>query len=420
MFITDLSIRRPVVSAVFSLLLILFGLFIFWKLPVRELPSGLQPPVVQVQVDYQSAAAPIIDQEITQIIEDVVGGAEGIRSIDSTSENGRSTIRIEFDTDIDLDSAANDVRDRVSRVVDNLPEDAKAPEILKQAAGFTTTMWISLSSSTWSDLELGDYARRYLVDSFSSVKDVGRILVGGLRELSIRVWIDPIKLAANDLTIQEVEQALRKENISLPAGTLEAENIDLTINLDKAYKDISSVKQLPIKKVKNSVVRLENIARIEFGPVSQKTLFKAQSIDGFNEKVVGIGIYARSGASTPFLKELLEKIGLDVTELYLYDVCAFRDTSQWNEFRQLFSQNKVDGIIFTSVSSVQAFFEIMQKDHDKNKLVDMLHETIVISIGPFTADELKKLNVENVIADVHTVPGSFDAIVKALSLAEAI
>ena len=96
------------------------------------------------------------------------------------------------------------------------------------------------------------------------------------------------------------------------------------------------------------------------------------------------------------------------------------NTSQWNEFRQLFSQNKVDGIIFTSVSSVQAFFEIMQKDHDKNKLVDMLHETIVISIGPFTADELKKLNVENVIADVHTVPGSFDAIVKALSLAEAI
>ena len=97
-------------------------------------------------------------------------------------------------------------------------------------------------------------------------------------------------------TLFRSEQAIRKENISLPAGTLEADNIDLTINLDKVYKDIVSVKQLPIKKVKNSVVRLENIARIEFGPVSQKTLFKAQSIDGFNEKVVGIGIYARSGA----------------------------------------------------------------------------------------------------------------------------
>ncbi|SVA31889.1 uncharacterized protein METZ01_LOCUS84743, partial [marine metagenome] len=344
MFITDLSIRRPVVSAVFSLLLILFGLFIFWKLPVRELPSGLQPPVVQVQVDYQSAAAPIVDQEITQIIEDVVGGAEGIRSIDSTSENGRSTIRIEFDTDIDLDSAANDVRDRVSRVVDNLPEDAKAPEILKQAAGFTTTMWISLSSTTWSDLELGDYARRYLVDSFSSVKDVGRILVGGLRELSIRVWVDPIKLAANDLTIQEVEQALRKENISLPAGTLEADNIDLTINLDKAYKDISSVKQLPIKKIKNSVVRLENIARIEFGPVSQKTLFKAQSIDGFNEKVVGIGIYARSGASTVELSKRVKKRVEEVQKnlpdgLKLgvaFNRATYINTAIWEVYKTLF------------------------------------------------------------------------------------
>ena len=169
MFITDLSIKRPVVSAVFSLILIVFGLFVFWKLPVRELPSGLQPPVVQVQVDYQSASAPIVDQEITQIIEDVIGGVEGIKNIDSVSENGRSTIKIEFDTSINLDAAANDVREKVARIVDALPEEAKAPQILKQAAGFSTTMWLSLSSSTWTDLELGDYARRYLVDNFSSV-----------------------------------------------------------------------------------------------------------------------------------------------------------------------------------------------------------------------------------------------------------
>ena len=101
MYITDLSIKRPVVSSVFSLILILFGIFVFWKLPVRELPSGLQPPVVQIQIDYKSAAAPVVDQEITQVIEDVIGGAEGIKKIDSISENGRSTINIEFDTDID-------------------------------------------------------------------------------------------------------------------------------------------------------------------------------------------------------------------------------------------------------------------------------------------------------------------------------
>ena len=310
MFITDLSIRRPVVSAVFSMILVLFGLFVFWKLPVRELPSGLQPPVVQVQVDYQGASAEIISSEIVEIIEDVIGGAEGIKNIDSTSENGRATIKIEFDTSIDLDAATNDIRDRVSRVSDNLPEDANAPEILKQSAGFTTSMWLSVSSSTWSDLEIGDYTRRYLVDNFSNVKGVGRILVGGLRELSVRIYISPAKLAANDLTVQDVEEALRKENISLPAGSLEATNIDLTINLDKAYKDLSSIKQLPIKKIKNSIIRLENIAEVKYGPVSEKTLFKAQSKGGKpNEKVVGIGIYAKSGASTVELsKKIRERI----------------------------------------------------------------------------------------------------------------
>ena len=309
MYITDVSIRRPAVAWVFSLILIVFGIFVFWKLPVRELPSGLQPPIVQIKVEYSSASAPIIDEEVTQVIEDVIGGAEGIKNIDSKSENGKSTINVEFDTEIDLDDAANDIRERVARVVDALPSESKPPQILKQAAGFTTTMWLALSSSTWSDLELGDYAERYLVDQFSSVKNVGRILVGGLRELSVRVWIDPIKLAANDLTIQEVENSLRNENVSLPAVTLESNNIDLTINLDKSYNDLEKLKQLPIRKTKGNLVRLEDVANIEFGPVSEKALFRAQSKDALNLKTVGIGIYARTGASTVELsKEIKKKI----------------------------------------------------------------------------------------------------------------
>ena len=307
MNITELSIKRPTVSWVMSLILIVFGLFVFWKLPVRELPNGIQPPVVQIQVDYKSAAASIVDQEVTQVVEDVIGGAEGIKNIDSKSENGRSTINVEFDTSIDLDNAANDIRERVARIVDNLPAESDAPQILKRAAGFTTTMWLSLSSSTWSDLELGDYAERYLVDQFSSVKNVGRIRVGGLRELSIRVWIDPIRLAANNLTIKEVETAMRGENISLPAGTLEADNIDLTLNLDKSYNDINSIKLLPIKKNGNKVILLSDVANIEFGPVSEKTLFKAQTKDQINLKTVGIGIYARSGASTVELSNDIKK-----------------------------------------------------------------------------------------------------------------
>ena len=307
MYLTDVSIRRPALSWVLSLILVVFGTFVFSKLPVSELPSGLQPPVVQVQVEYASASAPIVDEEVTQVIEEVIGGAEGIKNIDAKSENGKSTINIEFDTDIDLDNAANDVRERVARIVGRLPSEADAPRILKQSAGFTTTMWLALSSSTWTDLELGDYAERYLVDQFSSIKNVGRIRTGGLRELSIRVWIDPIKLAANDLTIQEVERSLRNENVRLPAGTLEAENIDLTINIDKSYNDLEKLKQLPIKKSKDNIVRLSDVANLELGPVTEKVLFRAQSKGALNLKTMGIGIYARSGASTVELSKDIKK-----------------------------------------------------------------------------------------------------------------
>lgn len=128
-------------------------------------------------------------------------------------------------------------------------------------------------------------------------------------------------------------------------------------------------------------------------------------------------IVPRSGASTPFLKELLGKIGIDVKEIHLYDVCAFRDTSQWNEFRELFSQNKIDGIVFTSASSVRAFFEIMLKDYDEHSLLNNLEKLPVVAIGPFTSDELKKFNVTNTIAQVHTVPGAFDTIKSIFSIA---
>ena len=309
MYITELSIKRPVVAAVFSMILVVFGLFVFSKLPVRELPSGLQPPVIQVQVNYEGASAEIISSEIVEILEDVIGGVEGVKHIDSTAQIGRAEIKIEFETSIDLDVAANDVREKISRVADNLPQDAKAPEILKQASGFTTTMWISVSGSEkWSDLELGDYSRRFLIDSFANIKGVGRVLLGGLRSLSVRVYINPVLLAANDLTIQEVEQALRRENMSLPAGSFDGPNLELSISVDKAYKDLSSIKQLPIKKVKNSVIRLENIAEVKFGPENEKTLFKAQGKDGNpNEKIVGIGIYAKSDASTVELSKRIKK-----------------------------------------------------------------------------------------------------------------
>ena len=148
----------------------------------------------------------------------------------------------------------------------------------------------------------------------------------------------------------------------------------------------------------------------------QPTTFSSVGVGEEFTKIHAVGkkvIIPRSSASTPFLKELLEKIGIDVLEIHLYDVCAFRDTTQWNGFRELFSQNKVDGIVFTSVSSVRGFFDIMSKDYAENLLAN-LAKLSVVSIGPFTSDELKKFNVTNTIAQVHTVAGAFDAMKNTL------
>jgi len=293
MFLTDLSIKRPVVASVMSIVLVIFGIITFQKIPTDELPD-VQPPVVTIQTDYKGASAEIIDTQITQKIEDFVGGTPGLETIDSFSEDESSRITLTFETGLDLNDVTNDVRSSVARVVDNLPDGAKAPEIFKQSAGMRTTMWLSFSSEAMTDLELTDYADRFLTDTFSTVPGVGRVRLGGERETSLRVWLDPIALAARDLTTQEVEQALRKENVEFPAGRIESKDIDLTIKLDKAYQNLESYKKLPLKRANDgSVITLEDVARVEVGAASTRTVFK-----GDGKQVVGIGIYQQSDANT--------------------------------------------------------------------------------------------------------------------------
>ena len=293
MFLTDLSIKRPVVASVMSLVLVIFGLVTFQEIPTDELPD-VQPPVVTIQTEYRGASAEIVDTQITQKIEDFVGGTPGLETIDSFSEDESSRITLTFETDLNLDDVANDVRSSVSRVLDNLPEGAEQPEIFKQSAGMRTTMWLSFNSEAMTDLELTDYADRYLTDSFSTVDGVGRVRLGGQRELSLRVWLDPIALAARDITTQEVEEVLRKENVEFPAGRIESKDIDLTIKLDKAYKNLESYKRLPLKRAKDgSIITLTDVARVELGAESTRTLFK-----GDGKQVVGIGIYQQSDANT--------------------------------------------------------------------------------------------------------------------------
>jgi len=293
MFLTDLSIKRPILASVMSIILVIFGIITFHEIPTDELPD-VQPPVVTIQTNYKGASAEIIDTQITQKIEDFVGGTPGLETIDSFSEDESSRITLTFKTSLNLDDVTNDVRSSVSRVIDNLPEGAGAPEIFKQSAGMRTTMWLSFSSEAMTDLELTDYADRFLTDTFSTVPGVGRVRLGGERETSLRVWLDPIALAARDLTTQEVEQALRKENVEFPAGRIESRDIDLTIKLDKAYQNLENYKKLPLKRAKDgSVITLEDVARVEIGAASTRTLFK-----GDGKQVVGIGIYQQSDANT--------------------------------------------------------------------------------------------------------------------------
>ena len=215
--------------------------------------------------------------------------------------------------------------------------------------------------------------------------------------------------------------------------TIQQDNPDYSVFMSSKAVKLLFDSAKKISKYEKLQLAVANTIVIAVGPKT-KTALETEGIkvahmpDRYSS--VGIGevftrlntvgkkvVVPRSGASTPFLKNLLEKIGIVVKEIHLYDVCAFRDTSQWNNFRQLFSENKVDGIVFTSASSVRAFFEIMKKDYDEATLLKNLQLAKIVSIGPFTAEELNKLNVNNTVADVHTVPGAFQTIKNIFSLA---
>ena len=239
---------------------------------------------------------------------------------------------------------------------------------------------------------------------------------------------------ANPITLPTIQLVSKGEKIVDEfLDTIEKENPDYSVFMSSKAVTLLIDSAKKISKFEKLQLSITNTIVIAVGPktrdvLEQENIKVAYVPERYSS--VGVGevftrlnavgkkaIIPRSGASTPFLKNLLEKIGINVVELYLYDVCAFNNPTEWNDFRDLFSQNKIDGIIFTSASSVRAFFEIMINDYTQENLIQLLEKTKVIAIGPFTADELKKFNVKNIIDDVHTVAGSVDVIVNDLSLA---
>jgi multidrug efflux pump len=292
MIISDISVRRPVFATVLSLLLVILGVMAFDLLPVRELPD-IDPPIVSIDTSYRGASAEVVETKITQVIEDRVAGLAGIKKLTSTSRDERSSISIEFDLDRDVDAAANDVRDRISRVLGNLPDEADPPEVAKVEADTDPVMWLNLTSSRLNTLELTDFAERVLVDRLSTANGVARVRISGERRYAMRIWLDREALAARGLTVTEVENALRAENVELPAGRLESQQREFTLRTRTAYEDPADFEQLVIGRGPNGLVRLNEVARVEKAAADERNLARANGVPA-----ISLGIEQQSKANT--------------------------------------------------------------------------------------------------------------------------
>jgi multidrug efflux pump len=293
MILSDISITRPVFASVLSLLLIAFGLVAFERLPLREYPD-IDPPVVSVETIYPGAAANVVETRITEVIEDRIAGVEGIRFVSSTSEDGRSAITVQFDTGRDVDGAANDIRDRVSAILGDLPIEADPPEIQKVDSNEDVIMWLNLASDRLSVPALTDYAQRYLVDRFSVLDGVARVRIGGGQVYAMRIWLDRRELAARNLTVADVESALRAENLELPAGSIDSEDRQFTVRVERAFRNPEDFARLVLARGQDDyLVRLSDVARVERSAAEDRLFFRGNGVP-----MVGIGIIKQSTANT--------------------------------------------------------------------------------------------------------------------------
>ena len=293
MILSDLSIKRPVFASVLALLLVAFGVVSFVRLPLREFPD-IDPPVVSVETKYRGASASVVETRITEPIEDRIAGVEGIDYIESTSRNGESSITVTFKSNRDIDAATNDIRDRVSTILDDLPAEADPPEIQKVDSNDDVVLWLNLVSPSLSVPELTDYARRYLVDRFSVINGVARVQLGGGQTYAMRIWLDRRAMAAREITPNDVEDALRAENVELPAGSIESKDRNFTVRTRRQFNTADEFAQLVLKKGADGyLVRLGEIAKVELAPAEDRALFRGNSVP-----MVGIGIIKQSTANT--------------------------------------------------------------------------------------------------------------------------
>ena len=293
MLLSDISVKRPVFATVVNLLLLTFGIVSFFMLSLRQYPD-IDPPVVSVSTSYPGASAEIVESKITQLLEDRISGIEGIKNINSSSRNGRSQITIEFNTNRDIDSASNDVRERVSRALNNLPDQALPPEIFKANDDEDVIAWFVMNSETMNTLELTDYAKRYIVDRFAVVDGVARVRLGGERNYSMKIWLDRDAMAARGVTVTDIENTLRRENVELPAGEVKSTDRSFNVRIERAYRTPEQYKSLVVARGQDGyLIRLGDVTDVELAAEDIENAFR-----GNGKNMVGLGIIKQSKANT--------------------------------------------------------------------------------------------------------------------------
>src|ERR1041385_7108883 len=274
MILSRVSIQRPVLATMMNLVLILFGLIGLSRLPVRELPD-IDPPIVSVTTVYPGANAQVVETEVTERLEEQINNIEGIKTLSSQSREGVSTIGIEFDLSRDIDIAAQDVRDRVSRVRGQLPDDIKEPVIAKQDSDAQPIIWSALNSERYSTLELTTLAERQIKPRLQGVPGVSSVVIGGEKRYAMRLWLDSEKMAARQVTVLDVERALKEQNIELPSGRVENLDREMTIETRGELKTAAEFNNLVVRTDGTTLVRLSDIGRAEEGNEDYRTIARA-------------------------------------------------------------------------------------------------------------------------------------------------
>ena len=291
MNISELSIRRPVLATVLTIIIIIFGMIGYGVLGVREYPS-VDNPIISVTCSYAGANADVIENQITEPLEQNINGIPGIRSLTSVSQQGSSRITIEFELSVDLETAANDVRDKVSRAQRYLPRDCDPPTVSKADADAMPILMVAIQSEDLSLLELSEIADLTVKEQLQTIPDVSSVQIWGEKRYSMRIWLDPIKLAAYGLTPIDVKNAITSENVELPSGSIEGDNVELTLRTMGQMHTAEEFNNIILKESNGNIVRLRDVGLTELGPADLKSYMKMNGIP-----MVGVAVVPQPGAN---------------------------------------------------------------------------------------------------------------------------